>query len=76
VSFEFDGKQYAQASTHQKEWGAKLVAELTLQGDEQIPDLASGAGALRAQLAQCVPQGRVVGIDSGTELVSITLLWE
>jgi len=70
VSFEFDGKQYAQAATHQKEWGARLVAELALRGDEHILDLGCGDGALTAQLAECVPQGRVVGIDSSWSMIS------
>lgn len=29
---EFDGKKYEKSSTHQKEWGAKLVSELALKG--------------------------------------------
>jgi trans-aconitate 2-methyltransferase len=69
MSFEFDGKQYAQASTHQKEWGARLVAELALRGDEHILDLGCGDGALTAQLAESVPHGRVVGIDSSRGMI-------
>jgi len=69
MSFEFDGKQYTQASAHQKQWGAKLISELVLRGDEQILDLGCGDGALTAQLAESVPQGGVVGIDSSRSMI-------
>ena len=36
---EFDGQKYEKASTHQKEWGTKLIAELKLKGTEHILDL-------------------------------------
>jgi len=39
MTHEFDGKKYEKASAHQKEWGTKLIAELDLQGTEQILDL-------------------------------------
>ncbi len=43
---EFDGKKYENASTHQKEWGAKLIAELGLRGTERVLDLGCGDGVL------------------------------
>jgi len=49
MAHEFDGKKYETASSHQKEWGAKLIAELALRGDERVLDLGCGDGALTAE---------------------------
>jgi hypothetical protein len=39
MAHEFDGKKYAEASTHQQEWGTRLIAELGLRGNERVLDL-------------------------------------
>ena len=70
--FEFDGKKYAQASAHQKEWGKKLIGDLDLKGDEHILDLGCGDRALTAQLADMVPQGSVLGIDASQGMIDAT----
>ena len=67
--FEFDAGRYRQASTHQQEWGARLIAELRLRGDEAVLDLGCGDGLLTARLAQHVPRGRVVGIDASRNML-------
>jgi trans-aconitate 2-methyltransferase len=71
MTHEFDGRRYALASAHQKEWGAKLIAELQLRGTERILDLGCGDGALTAQLAEIVPAGSVVGIDSSQGMIDV-----
>jgi trans-aconitate 2-methyltransferase len=63
VTHEFDGRKYEQASAHQKEWGATLVAELHLQGTEHVLDLGCGDDTLTARMAELLPKGRVVGVD-------------
>jgi len=42
--FEFDAEKYKKASTHQKEWGTKMIAELDPTGDEKILDFGCGVG--------------------------------
>lgn len=69
MALEFDGEKYRRASAHQKEWGAKLVSELRLQGDESILDLGCGDGVVTAQLAASVPEGRVLGIDASQGMI-------
>jgi trans-aconitate methyltransferase len=71
MTFEFDGNKYAQASTHQKQWGARLIAELHLRGDEEVLDLGCGDGALTSQLAELVPRGRVVGVDASEGMIKV-----
>ena len=66
---EFDGKKYARAAIHQKQWGLKLIEGLQLRGDEHILDLGCGDGALTACLADRVRGGRVVGIDASRGMI-------
>lgn len=71
MTHEFDGKKYEKASTHQKEWGNKLISELGLKGNERVLDLGCGDGALTAQIAELLPEGEVVGVDSSQGMIDI-----
>lgn len=66
---EFNGHRYGQAATHQREWGARLIAELHLRGDERILDVGCGDGVLTASLAAAVPAGSVLGIDASAGMI-------
>lgn len=74
MTHEFDGRKYEKASTHQKEWGTKLIAELDLQGHEHVLDLGCGDGSLTAQIAEILPEGEVVGIDASQGMIDAALL--
>lgn len=65
----WDGRDYERQSSHQREWGGGLVAELPLRGDERILDLGCGDGSLTRQLAERVPRGSVLGIDAASEML-------
>ena len=69
MTYEFDGKKYEKASSHQKEWGGRLISELKLRGDERILDLGCGDGALTAEIAHIVPKGKVIGIDASESMI-------
>lgn len=71
MTHEFDGKKYAAASGHQKEWGEKLLAGLQLRGNEKILDLGCGDGAITRKLASLVPQGEVLGIDASRGMLAV-----
>lgn len=71
MAHEFDGEKYETASTHQKEWGTSLIAELELQGDERVLDLGCGDGMLTAQIAGLVPSGEAVGIDGSRGMIEV-----
>jgi len=68
MTHEFDGKKYEQASSHQKEWGSKLISELGLKGNERVLDLGCGDVSLATQLAELLPEGEVLGIVSGADI--------
>ncbi len=72
MTYEFDGEQYRKASSHQKLWGARLIEEIELTGDERVLDMGCGDGELTAQLALRVPQGSVLGIDGSEGMIATT----
>jgi len=69
--FEFDGEKYKKGSSHQKEWGSKVIAALILKGDERILDLGCGDGVLTKQLADIVSNGEVIGIDASEGMIKV-----
>lgn len=71
-----NGRQYSRANAVQKELGRPLIAELELRGDETILDLGCGEGTLTRELADRVPNGRVVGIDASFDMIRAARRWE
>ncbi|MDY6842756.1 MAG: methyltransferase domain-containing protein [Thermodesulfobacteriota bacterium] len=69
MAHEFDGKKYEKASDHQKEWGAKLISELALKGNERVLDLGCGDGVNTALIAKALPNGEVMGIDASKGMI-------
>lgn len=69
MNHDFNGKKYEQASTHQKEWGQKIVNDLNLNGNERVLDLGCGDGEITLQIAQYVPNGEVIGIDASKGMI-------
>ncbi len=47
-----------------------MIAELSLSGNEEILDLGCGDGGLTEQLAQLVPDGKVLGIDASEGMIA------
>ena len=68
---EFNGEAYNKASVHQKEWGNKIISTLHFKGDEKVLDLGCGDGVLTSQLAELVPQGMAVGLDSSLGMIEV-----
>ncbi|MDR2870610.1 MAG: class I SAM-dependent methyltransferase, partial [Deferribacteraceae bacterium] len=69
MSYEFNGEAYKKASAHQEDWGKRLISELNLQGNEAVLDLGCGDGRVTAQLAELLPNGRVIGIDASKGMI-------
>jgi trans-aconitate 2-methyltransferase len=76
MPYDFDGKKYQSASTHQEEWGLRLIQELGLTGKERILDLGCGDGRLTYRIAELVPEGFVIGIDSASGMIAAATNWQ
>ncbi len=70
MAHEFDGRKYAKVSQHQKEWGQRLISELSLSGRERVLDMGCGDGALTAAIAEILVDGEVVGIDASEGMIA------
>ena len=70
--YDFDGKRYKKASKHQKEWGGKIIEEISVNEDSIILDLGCGDGVLTQILSSKVPKGKVIGIDASKGMIETT----
>jgi trans-aconitate methyltransferase len=61
--------EYARSSDTQRTWAEELLSRLNLTGNEVVLDLGCGDGKITAALAQALPAGRAVGIDSSKEMI-------
>lgn len=62
-SREWDSSAYDRISAPQFSWGKKVLERVSIRGDERVLDAGCGTGKLTAELLECLPQGRVVGVD-------------
>ena len=67
--YQWDPKDYMQNSGAQQTWAEELMDKLHLAGNERILDLGCGDGKITSALADCVPDGTVVGIDSSASMI-------
>jgi trans-aconitate 2-methyltransferase len=68
--YRWDAAEYTQHSSNQQQWARELLAKLQLEGHESVLDIGCGEGKVTAEIAEGVPKGRVVGIDSSEEMIS------
>ena len=70
-AYKWDAQDYAQSSKSQQQWARELIQKLHLTGDERVLDIGCGDGKVTAEIAACLPRGRVVGVDSSAEMVGL-----
>ena len=70
-TYHWDSKDYAEHSGAQQRWAHELLAGLTLRGDERVLDIGSGDGKVTAAIADRLPHGSVVGVDSSEQMVQL-----
>jgi trans-aconitate 2-methyltransferase len=69
--YTWNAEQYKRSSSNQKQWGADLLSMLDLSGNEHVLDIGCGYGMLTATMADMLPNGLAVGIDSSKEMVAL-----
>ncbi len=65
----WDADDYRRHSAAQQGWARELIAKLDLAGDEHVLDVGCGDGKVTAELAELLPRGAIVGIDSSPEMI-------
>src|SRR3954454_17199798 len=64
-----DGAAYDRLSTPMEEMGREVMDRLELRGDESVLDAGCGSGRLTERLIECVPDGRVFGVDVSASMI-------
>ena len=72
-NYQWDAAEYAQHSSEQFKWACELTEKLHLRGDETVLDIGCGNGKATAAIAAQLPQGRVIGIDSSSEMIELAV---
>ncbi|MGH8149118.1 MAG: class I SAM-dependent methyltransferase [Steroidobacteraceae bacterium] len=67
--YEWNAEDYARHSRGQEVWARELLSSLELRPDDCVLDIGSGDGRITNAIAERVPQGRVVGVDSSADMV-------
>jgi trans-aconitate 2-methyltransferase len=66
---EWDAETYDAVSDPQFEWGMEVLERLELEGDEVAVDAGCGSGRVTAELANRLPDGRVIAVDGSEQMV-------
>jgi len=67
----WNASSYDQVSTVQQEWGRRVLAGLGLAGAETVLDAGCGTARLAEMLAEAVPSGRVIAVDTSAEMLAV-----
>lgn len=68
--YKWNPSDYANFSEGQFNWATELVDKLHLSGSESLLDIGCGDGRVSALIASRLPIGKVVAIDSSSEMVA------
>jgi trans-aconitate 2-methyltransferase len=69
MSKEWNATLYHQISAPQVSWGKKVLARVSLRGDERLLDAGCGTGRLTRELLEALPQGQVVALDVSQNMI-------
>ena len=71
IGYNWNAQDYAKNSQNQFQWAQELIPKLKLKGNESLLDIGCGDGKITAELARCLPKGKVVGIDSSEKMIEL-----
>jgi trans-aconitate 2-methyltransferase len=66
---DWNAEVYARISQPQFAWGQRVLARLPLAGSEVVLDAGCGTGQLTELLAERLPRGRVIALDSSRAML-------
>lgn len=68
----WDARTYDRTSEPQQSWAQEVLERLRgISPDATVLDIGCGTGRVTEQLAELVPQGRVLAIDASSEMVAL-----
>jgi trans-aconitate methyltransferase len=70
-TYNWNAQDYAKNSQNQFQWAKELIPKLKLKGNEALMDIGCGDGKITAEIARCLPRGRVVGVDSSEKMINL-----
>lgn len=66
---EWDAEAYHRLAKPQEEWARQVLGRMPLRGDEAVLDAGCGTGGVTRMLLECLPQGRVIGVDGSQAMI-------
>lgn len=66
---DWDAAAYQRLSDPQFEWGTRVLASMSLRGDETVIDVGCGSARLTAALLNRLPGGRVIATDISPSMI-------
>ncbi len=65
---DWNANSYDSISTPQQEWGATVVARLSLRGDETVLDAGAGTGRVSELVLERLPHGHLIAVDGSPSM--------
>ena len=69
--YKWNAEEYKDNSPNQKKWALELLSKTHLTGNESVLDIGYGDGEITTLIAGKVNRGRVIGIDSSSEMIEL-----
>ncbi len=66
---DWDARTYDRIADPMARWGTAVLGRLPLRGDETVLDAGCGSGRVTEQLAERLPDGRVIALDGSPAMV-------
>ncbi len=70
-NYAWNAGDYAKNSQNQFQWAKELIPKLRLDGTERLLDIGCGDGKITAEISKCLPNGKAIGIDSSSQMISL-----
>lgn len=69
---DWDAVEYDRIADPQEDWGREVLGRLELSGEETVLDAGCGSGRVTRLLADRLPRGRLIAVDSSPSMVTHT----
>lgn len=66
---DWDARTYDRIADPMARWGTAVLGRLPIEGDETVLDAGCGSGRVTEQLADRLPDGRVIALDGSPAMV-------